>query len=175
MKNALVAGALGVTGRAIVNHLVSLGDWEVIGLSRRSPEFQTTAKYISVDLLSRPDVEACFSEIGDARTSSTPRLNRRTTFSTRWRRIWQCWRIPWKWLSDLPGACGRSCSSRAPSSTARTSVPTRLPRRRVILATCRRIFITIKRTTSWNAQRERRGPGHLSGRRLFAASRWEIP
>jgi nucleoside-diphosphate-sugar epimerase len=65
MKKALVAGALGVTGRAIVNHLVSLGDWEVIGLSRRSPEFQTTAKYISVDLLSRPDVEACFSEIGD--------------------------------------------------------------------------------------------------------------
>jgi len=32
MKKALVAGALGVTGRALVNHLVTLGDWEVIGL-----------------------------------------------------------------------------------------------------------------------------------------------
>jgi hypothetical protein len=41
MNKALVAGALGVTGRALVNHLVSLGNWEVIALSRRRPEFQT--------------------------------------------------------------------------------------------------------------------------------------
>jgi hypothetical protein len=61
MKKALVTGALGVTGRAVVNHLVSLGDWEVTGLSRRSPEFQTTAKYLSVDLLNRPDLEAGLS------------------------------------------------------------------------------------------------------------------
>jgi nucleoside-diphosphate-sugar epimerase len=53
MNKALVAGALGVTGRAVVNYLISLGDWEVIGLSRRSPEFQTSAKYIAVDLLDR--------------------------------------------------------------------------------------------------------------------------
>ena len=45
MNEALIAGALGVTGRAAVNYLTSLGDWEVIGLSRRSPEFQTWAKY----------------------------------------------------------------------------------------------------------------------------------
>ena len=50
MKKALVAGALGVTGRTLVNHLVSLGDWEVIGLSRRNPEFQTPAKYIAGQL-----------------------------------------------------------------------------------------------------------------------------
>jgi nucleoside-diphosphate-sugar epimerase len=61
MKKALVAGALGVTGRSLVNHLVSLGDWEVIGLSRRSPEFQTSAKYIAVDLTNRSAVE---SEVG---------------------------------------------------------------------------------------------------------------
>lgn len=65
MKKALVAGALGVTGRAVVNHLVSLGDWEVIGLSRRSPEFQTTAKYLSVDLLNQSDLEARLSGITD--------------------------------------------------------------------------------------------------------------
>jgi hypothetical protein len=45
MKKALVAGALGVTGRALMNHLASLSEWEVIGLSRRSPEFQTTARF----------------------------------------------------------------------------------------------------------------------------------
>jgi nucleoside-diphosphate-sugar epimerase len=65
MKKALVAGALGVTGRAVVNYLVALGGWEVIGLSRRSPEFQTTAQYISVDLLDRSEVETRLSGIGD--------------------------------------------------------------------------------------------------------------
>jgi nucleoside-diphosphate-sugar epimerase len=65
MKKALVAGALGVTGRTLVNHLVSLGDWEVIGLSRRTPEFATSAKYIAVDLLNRSEVESLLSGIGD--------------------------------------------------------------------------------------------------------------
>jgi nucleoside-diphosphate-sugar epimerase len=58
MNKALVAGALGVTGRALVNHLVGLGNWEVIGLSRRSPEFRTAAQYLSVDLLNRSEVES---------------------------------------------------------------------------------------------------------------------
>jgi nucleoside-diphosphate-sugar epimerase len=65
MKKALVAGALGVTGRALVNHLVSRGDWEVIGLSRRSPEFRTAAKFIAGDLLDRPKLEAQLDGIGD--------------------------------------------------------------------------------------------------------------
>ena len=65
MKKALVAGALGVTGRTLVNHLVSLGDWEVIGLSRRSPEFQTSANYIAVDLCDRSAVETKLRDIGD--------------------------------------------------------------------------------------------------------------
>jgi nucleoside-diphosphate-sugar epimerase len=65
MKKALVAGALGVTGRAILSHLVSLGDWEAIGLSRRSPEFSTSAKFIAIDLLNRSQVEARLSGIQD--------------------------------------------------------------------------------------------------------------
>jgi nucleoside-diphosphate-sugar epimerase len=63
VRTALVAGALGVTGRTLVNHLTSLGDWNVIGLSRRRPEFQTTANFISVDLLNRPEIEARLSGI----------------------------------------------------------------------------------------------------------------
>jgi nucleoside-diphosphate-sugar epimerase len=65
MKKALVAGALGVSGRALVNHLLALGDWEVIGLSRRKPEFETRARYVAIDLLSRPDVEASIGELGE--------------------------------------------------------------------------------------------------------------
>jgi nucleoside-diphosphate-sugar epimerase len=65
MNKALVAGALGVTGRSLVNHLVALGDWEVIGLSRRRPEFRTDAQFIALDLLNRSEVQTRLSAIGD--------------------------------------------------------------------------------------------------------------
>jgi nucleoside-diphosphate-sugar epimerase len=64
-KKALVAGALGVSGRALVNHLVSLPEWEVVGLSRRSPEFQSPARYVSADLRNRSEVDACISGMGE--------------------------------------------------------------------------------------------------------------
>src|SRR5260370_9116062 len=65
MKRGLVGGALGVDGRALVNHLGTRGDWEVSGLSRGKPELQTAAQYVSVDPLKRSEVEARLSEIGD--------------------------------------------------------------------------------------------------------------
>jgi nucleoside-diphosphate-sugar epimerase len=65
MKKALVVGALGVTGRAALNHLVSRGDWEVVGISRRSPEFETSALFVAVDLLDRVSLEAQLERIGD--------------------------------------------------------------------------------------------------------------
>jgi nucleoside-diphosphate-sugar epimerase len=65
MNKALVAGALGVTGRSLVNHLVALGNWEVVGLSRRRPEFRTDAQFIALDLLNRSEVQTRLSAIGD--------------------------------------------------------------------------------------------------------------
>ena len=41
-KKALVVGGLG-----------GLEDWEVVALSRRSPDFETGARFVSVDLLDR--------------------------------------------------------------------------------------------------------------------------
>jgi nucleoside-diphosphate-sugar epimerase len=64
VNRALVAGALGVSGRALVDHLVSLPDWEVLGLSRRTPEFQSPARHVAVDLLKRSDVDACIGNLG---------------------------------------------------------------------------------------------------------------
>jgi nucleoside-diphosphate-sugar epimerase len=64
-KKAVVAGALGVSGRAIVNHLTALGDWEVIGISRRAPNFPTSARFLAVDLLDRAEVERCRGEFRD--------------------------------------------------------------------------------------------------------------
>jgi nucleoside-diphosphate-sugar epimerase len=64
-KKAVVAGALGVSVRAIVKHLIELGDSEVIGLSRRSPEFPTSARFLAMDLLDRADVERHLGEFHD--------------------------------------------------------------------------------------------------------------
>ena len=50
-KVALVVGAQGVIGGNLVHHLEALGDWDVIGLSRRSALPSGKVRHISVDLL----------------------------------------------------------------------------------------------------------------------------
>jgi nucleoside-diphosphate-sugar epimerase len=52
---ALVVGAQGVIGRHLVDHLVERGDWEVIGLSRRTGPTSEHVRHISVDLLDPDD------------------------------------------------------------------------------------------------------------------------
>jgi nucleoside-diphosphate-sugar epimerase len=61
MKKAVVAGALGVIGRYIVEKLASLPDREVVGLSRRKGEDRGRVRYVSVDLLKEKEVP-----VGDA-------------------------------------------------------------------------------------------------------------
>ena len=63
-NKAFVAGAPGVVGRHLVAHLDGLGDWEVVGLSRRKPEADTSA-HISVDLSNRADCEAKLGAVND--------------------------------------------------------------------------------------------------------------
>ncbi len=53
-KVALVVGAQGVIGRNLIVHLGALGDWEVIGLSRRGGESSGRVRHIAVDLLDAP-------------------------------------------------------------------------------------------------------------------------
>jgi nucleoside-diphosphate-sugar epimerase len=61
-KVALVAGAQGVIGRNLVEHLESLQDWDVIGLSRRGKAGAGRVKHISVDL---SDPDDCRHKLGD--------------------------------------------------------------------------------------------------------------
>ena len=46
----LIAGALGIVGRAALDRFTRDGDWDVIGLSRRTPDFETSASFVSADL-----------------------------------------------------------------------------------------------------------------------------
>lgn len=63
-KRVLIAGGMGVVGRASVQHLSSLPDWEVVALSRRKPDFTTTAKFVPVDLRDAKQTEAQIGALG---------------------------------------------------------------------------------------------------------------
>ncbi|TVT17459.1 SDR family oxidoreductase [Amycolatopsis rhizosphaerae] len=54
-KVALVAGANGVIGRNLIDHLTELGDWDVIGLSRRGGASAGRVRHLAVDLLDPAD------------------------------------------------------------------------------------------------------------------------
>ena len=53
MSKTLVVGALGVVGRANVEYLAGLPDGEIVALSRRAPNFETRAQFISADLMDK--------------------------------------------------------------------------------------------------------------------------
>lgn len=65
-RTAVVVGGLGVIGRNLIEHLEATGRWNIVGLSRRAPDFPTGARFISVDLLDRADAEAKLESIVDA-------------------------------------------------------------------------------------------------------------
>ncbi len=56
-KVALLAGAQGVIGKNLADYLLTLEDWEVIGLSRRGGDSAGRLTNIAVDLLDRADTE----------------------------------------------------------------------------------------------------------------------
>ena len=62
-KTALIAGTTGVVGRALLEHLETQLDWDIIALSRRPPDFPTRARFLSIDLANRSDVSAKLSGV----------------------------------------------------------------------------------------------------------------
>ncbi|SMD26725.1 SDR family oxidoreductase [Kibdelosporangium aridum] len=57
-KVALVIGANGVIGSNLIDHLSTLEDWRIIGVSRRGGEDTSNVRYLAVDLLDPVDTKA---------------------------------------------------------------------------------------------------------------------
>lgn len=66
-KTALVAGATGVVGQSILQHLSDLEDWEVIAISRRHPDIVGDYQHIEIDLLDKDD---CRDKLGNLHSVS---------------------------------------------------------------------------------------------------------
>jgi nucleoside-diphosphate-sugar epimerase len=64
-KTALVVGATGVSGRALIDHLEKQADWDVIGVSRKPPYFPTKARFVSVDLMDPTSCEEGLSGLSE--------------------------------------------------------------------------------------------------------------
>lgn len=64
-KVALVAGAQGVIGRNLVDHLSTLPGWEVVGLSRRGGESTRNVRHLAVDLLDADQTRSKLSDLTD--------------------------------------------------------------------------------------------------------------
>ncbi|MDR6878837.1 SDR family oxidoreductase [Bacillus sp. 3255] len=62
-KVALVVGANGVIGRNLIDHLITLPDWDVIGVSRRGGESNDRVRYVTVDLLDRAELIEKLSDL----------------------------------------------------------------------------------------------------------------
>ena len=62
-RHAVVVGGLGVIGRALIDHLTGDPGWDVVALSRRAPDFETTARFLSVDLREKDSSTAALAQL----------------------------------------------------------------------------------------------------------------
>lgn len=62
-KQAVVVGANGIIGSNLIAHLVELGDWDIVGLSRRGGETVGKVSHIAVDLLNAAEAKAKLSHL----------------------------------------------------------------------------------------------------------------
>lgn len=65
-KTAVVAGAGGVIGSNLIDHLLRAGGWRVIGLSRRGGTDRPGLRHLAVDLLDPEQTSAAAGELAEA-------------------------------------------------------------------------------------------------------------
>ena len=64
-RKVVVAGDLGVVGFAAAKHFSGLPGWDVVGVSRRTPQHPPRWKHLSVDLTNRAECVETFSRLSD--------------------------------------------------------------------------------------------------------------
>ena len=64
-KTALVTGATGVVGRYLLRHLLQQPDWDVVAVSRRTPDVQGLHTHVTADLTDPADCRARLGGLRD--------------------------------------------------------------------------------------------------------------
>lgn len=85
MTKVLIAGALGVVGRAAMERFAARGDMEVVGFARRRPDFAPGATWISADLRDRDATRAALAAHRDVTHVVYAALNEQPALVRGWR------------------------------------------------------------------------------------------
>jgi nucleoside-diphosphate-sugar epimerase len=64
-RKALIAGATGVVGRNLLRHFLKTGEWEIVALSRRTPDIEGKYTHIGVDLMNAAECKAKLGHLND--------------------------------------------------------------------------------------------------------------
>src|SRR5689334_12247192 len=64
-RKALIAGATGVVGRNLLRHLLGTGEWEIVALSRRTPDVEGAYTHTAVDLMNAAECKAKLGHLSD--------------------------------------------------------------------------------------------------------------
>lgn len=62
---ALIAGATGIVGRNLLRHLLAVGGWRIVALSRRKPDVPGDYEHIGVDLMNADECRAKLAPLKD--------------------------------------------------------------------------------------------------------------
>ena len=84
-KKLLVVGALGVVGRAVVEHFVADPSVQVVGLARRTPDFAPQAAWLGVDLRDREATRQALAPHRDITHVVYAALNEQASLLEGWR------------------------------------------------------------------------------------------
>lgn len=164
-KKAVVVGGMGVIGRNLLRWLERNTDWELIGLSRRAPDFPTRARFISVDLLDRAQAERKLCELTDVTSHFTLPSTRPIAGRGTMRPISRCCATASSRSPPPPRCSSTSISSRERNTTDRISDPSRHPPKRAIRHTCLPISISPRKPGFANIARANPGRSRRFGRR----------
>lgn len=83
-KTIIIAGALGVVGRSVLDHFERQSDCEIITLSRRAPDFESRARFISADLSDAAATEAALADVSGVTDAVYCALYGRTSGNETW-------------------------------------------------------------------------------------------
>ncbi|MEK8226950.1 NAD-dependent epimerase/dehydratase family protein [Oerskovia sp. M15] len=120
-RTALVVGARGVIGGNLIEHLESVGGWDVVGLSRRGGQDRGVVRHVAVDLLDREQTSRSLAGLDDVTHVFYAAYQDRPRGPSSSRPTWRC--SPTSSTRSSPSRRGwsTSASCRGTRSTALTS------------------------------------------------------
>jgi NAD(P)-dependent dehydrogenase (short-subunit alcohol dehydrogenase family) len=168
---ALIAGASGIVGRAMLQHLEELPDWRAIGVSRRPPDLRTRARLLSLDLLDGAECERVLCGLSDVTHVFYTAFNQLESLAGEVAANVSMLRNVVEVVERCAPGLEHVQLMQAANGTAATSAPIRRPRVKISPGIPYRISISPSRIGCRPGRRAGPGPGARCARTAYGVSR----